>query len=185
MMNQIVNRLKSAIARGIIHLVNDAAGRQFCQITILAGEVKANVERPQHFGFTSNPPPGTAAVIAFIGADRGKPVVIGDNDPATRKKSLKSGESAQYDALGQFVYLKDDGSIEIESGGVLLIRSAEKVRMETAQLEVTGEIIDRVDADGQSMAAMRAVYNVHTHDENDGHDHSPTDEPNQQMGGGA
>lgn len=183
MMSQVVNRLKSAIARGIIHLVSDEAGRQFCQVTILAGETKAKVERIQRFGFTSSPPAGTAAVIAFLGGDRSKPVIIGDNDPGTRKKGLNSGESAQYDASGQFIYIKDDGSIEIKTNGVLLIRSAEKVRMETAQLEVTGEIIDHVDSDGQSMSGMRDVYNSHDHDENDGHNHSPTDEPNQQMGG--
>lgn len=181
MIQQIINRLKSILARGIIQMVADEGGRQFCQITVLAGEHKNNVERIQHFGFTSNPPSGSAAVIGFIGADRGKPVVLGDNDPATRKKGLAAGESSSYDAFGQYVYLKKDGSIEIRTNGDLLIKSADKVRIETDQLEVTGEIIDHVDDDGRSMSYMRERYDEHDHDENDSG--GPTDEPNQKMGG--
>lgn len=184
MMKQVVNRLKSTLARGIIHLVQDEGGRQFCQVTVLSGEVKNRVERIQSFGFSSVPPSGTAAIIAFMGADRGKPVIIGDNDPAARFNGQAPGESAQYDAFDQHIVMRQDGSIEIQTGGNLIIKSAEKIRMETALLEVTGEIIDRAQSGGQSMADMRAVFNTHTHNENDAHNHGPTASPNQTMGAG-
>lgn len=197
MMERIINRLKSILARGIIQLVNDEGGRQLCQVTVLAGEVKENVDRIQQFGFTSNPPAGTAAIIGFIGADRGKPVILGDNNPEERKKGLNAGESAAYDAFDQYIYLKNDGSIEIQTNGLLTIKSADKVFMETELLEVTGgittgegasiggsltavgDITDRNGSGGISMSAMRGVYDEHDHDETQ----ATTQTPNQEMGG--
>lgn len=183
-MRQVMNRIKAMLARSIIHLVNDEAGRQFAQVTVLAGEVKDDVERYQLFGITSVPPAGTSGIVAFLGGDRSKPVIIADNNSALRKKGLNSGESALYDAFEQFVYLKNDGSIEINTNGELLIKSATKTRIE-GNLEVTGQIIDLCDTNGMTMSGMREVYNTHTHNENDEHANSPTDEPNQPMEGGA
>lgn len=180
-MKQVVNRLKSIIARGIIQMVNDEQGRQFCQVSVLAGETKNNVERIQHFGFTSNPPSGSAAAIAFVGADRGKPMIFGDNHPASRKTGLVPGESAAYDNFDQYIYLKKDGSIEVKTGGTLLIKSADKVRVEADILECTGEIKDRCDDDGVSMSEGREIFDTHDHDENDSG--GPTEKPNQLMGG--
>ena len=45
-------------------------------------------------------------------------------------------------------------------------------------LDVTGEITDRVDIDGLSMASMRTTYNGHTHPGDSG---GTTGTPNQGM----
>lgn len=181
MYNKIANKLKGLLARAIIHVVSEAGGRQFCQVTILNGEIKSQVERPQRFGFASNPPADTACVIGFIGADRNKPVILGDNH-AKHHFDTKGGESAQYDAYDQFIYLKKDGSIEIVSGGLVTVKSSTKVRMETPRLEVTGEIIDRCDTDGRTMSDGREIYDTHDHNENNNNG-GPTDDPSQKMGG--
>lgn len=173
MIPQIINKLKSIIIRGIINVVDDSAGRQACQVTMLAGEHKDRVERVMFFGVTSNPPKGSSAILAAVGADRSRVVIIGDNDKDTRKKGLAEGETALYDAFSQSIHLMADGTI--------LIKTNDKVRIE-GNLEVTGEIIDRCDIDGQSMNAMRTIFNTHTHTENDGGNTSVT---NLTMGGGA
>lgn len=183
MIDLIINKLKSIISRGVLHKVADDGGRQFCQVSLLKNEVKNGVERIQAFGHSSVPPPDTAVIVAFVGADRGRPIIIGDNHSTYRKKGLNAGENALYDAFGQYLYFKNDGSIEVKTGGTLTIKSATKVRMETPVLEVTGDIIDNVDGDGQSMASMRAVFNIHTHKENDAP--NDTNTPTQTMGGGA
>lgn len=179
MIGQAIERLKSIMARAVIHLVNDEAGRQFVQVSVLAGEVKSDVERVQEFGFNSNPPEGSQAIITFLGSDRTHPIVIGTNDPRTRFNQLASGESAQYDANGQFLHMRNGGSIVIQTGGDLIIRSANSVRMETQRLEVTGDIIDQVDTGGQTVREMRETYNTHHHTGDDG---GNTSDPHQQMG---
>jgi hypothetical protein len=57
------------------------------------------------------------------------------------------------------------------------VKAAEAVRMETPILEVTGHIIDQAGSGGFSMAAMRSIYNGHTHTETQG----TTNPPNEQM----
>lgn len=171
-MQQVINRLKSLLAKGIIHLVNDEAGRQFHQVTILKGEIKSNVESIQQYGWTANPPKGSTAVIMFIGADRNKPLVIGTNDPATRKKGLKSGESAGYDAFGQFIHFKNDGSVKIKTNGLL--------KIDADRLECSGDIIDNAETNNISVREMREIFDDHDHIGDSG---GTTNKPNQLMGG--
>lgn len=177
----LVTKLKSIVVRGIIKAINDEAARQMCTATLLAGETKDRIERLQQFGVSSNCPAGASGVFVAVGADRSRLVCIGENHPDYRPTGLKAGETKLYDAFNQFVHLQESGVIEINAAGELLIKAPTKVRIETPIFEVTGEIIDNVDTDGQSMADMRSVYNVHTHAENDSG--GPTDTPNQQMGG--
>lgn len=54
------------------------------------------------------------------------------------------------------------------------------VRVESAQLENTGDIRDRCDIAGNTIYQMHVIYNGHTHDENNVVS-GPTDVPNQQM----
>lgn len=174
MLNQAANRIKSLLARGIIHLVNDENGRQYHQLTILEGETKDNVESAQQFGWTGNPPKGSTAFVGFLGADRNRPLILGVNDPATRKKNLKSGESAGYDAFGQFIYLKEDGSIEIKTNGLLKIQAD--------SLECSGDIIDNAATNTVSVREMREIYDGHDHTGDDG---GNTSDPHQLMDGGS
>ncbi len=111
--------------------------------------------------------------------DRG--VVVGIEHPDYRPKDKKPGETIIHDASGQQIYLKDDGSIHIKTNGKLTIDANEKVRVNTPRFEVTGHIIDNVDATGQTMSDMRDIFNIHTHHENDVQ--GETDQPTQQMGG--
>lgn len=181
MMNQIINKLKGLVVRGVIKSINDTGARQMVVATLLAGEVKDRIERIQQFGMSSHPPSGAAAVFAAVAADRSRLVCIGENHPTHRPTDLVAGETQIYDAFEQFIHLQQSGVIYINAAGELRIVAPTKVRIETPQLEVTGEIIDKVDSSGQSMSGMRATYNTHTHPENDGG--GPTNVPIQTMGG--
>lgn len=183
MIDQLINKLKGMIVRGVIKSINDSGSRQMVVATLLAGEVKDRIERIQQFGMSSNPPAGASGVFAAAAADRSRLVCIGENHPAHRPKNLPAGETKLYDAFEQFVHLRASGVIEINAAGTVLINAPAKVRMVTAVLEVTGDIVDNCDTDGQSMSDMRDTYNTHVHPENDSG--GPTDVPNQQMGGGS
>lgn len=167
---------KLAVGRAILRSVNDSAKRQLVQIEALKGEVKDNVERVQEYGFTSVPLPGAQAVFVCVGGNRDHPVVIAADDPRHRVKGLKSGEVAIYTDEGDTILLKRGNEIEITTTK-LTVKAAEAVRMETPILEVTGHIIDQAGSGGFSMAAMRSIYNGHTHTETQG----TTNPPNEQM----
>lgn len=168
------NRIYLLIGRAVLAAVNDAGKRQRVQITALKGETKDSVERIQEYGFTSVPLSGAQVLFASICGNRDHPVVFAVDDPRYRLNDLQPGEVAIYDHLGTY--------IKLQTGNQITMVASTRIRMETPVLEVTGDIIDRVDEDGQSMHNMREVYNIHEHPENDGG--GPTDEPNEKMGTG-
>ncbi len=182
LLNQIQARLKSILARGVISTVNDDNGRQFCDVSVLSGEVKRQVERIQHWGFSSVPPKGSGAILGFIGADRNRPVILGDDNVGSRPKGLSEGDNIIYDAHGNSVHLKD-GVIVINAAAQLQINAPQGVSVDTPLFEVTGEIKDLSSSGGATMSAMRSVFNGHTHKENDVQ--GQTNTPTQQMGGSA
>lgn len=168
LLGPLARSVKNAAARAVVKLVHDAPKMQALQLGLLADEVADNIERFQEYGFTSHPHVGAEAVVIFPGGDRSHGLVVAVDDRRYRIK-VAAGEVALYDDLGQFVHLKRDG-IEVTSPTKILataptvtVVASTKVRMETPILEVTGEIKDRSDTDGRTMAQMRGVYNGHTH----------------------
>ncbi len=173
------NRIYLLIGRAVLAAVNDKGGRQRVQFTALKGEIKDAVERVQQYGFTSVPLPGAQVIFASISGNRDHPIALSVDDPRYRLKNLELGEVALYTDEGDSIILKRNRTIEITTQ-TLLVKASTKARFETPQMECTGEIIDRVDSDGQSMQSMRETYNGHVHPENDSG--GPTSVPNQQMG---
>ena len=180
--NAILSRVKLLVGRGKLNTVSDAGNRQRLQFSSFKNETRGDVERVQNFGFTSNPLNGSDVLFVAIGGSRDHPVAIVVDDPRCRKHNLEPGESAMYNAFEHYIHIKNDGTIEV-SAVKLLVKASEKVRFETPKLEVTGDIIDRVDDHGQSMSRMREVYNSHRHAENDSG--GPTDPPDTSMIGDA
>lgn len=159
------------VARGVVKLINDSLKMQEVQITLLADEVKADVERFQNYGLTSHPLPGAEAAVMFVGGSRDHGMVIAIDDRRYRLKGLAAGEVALYDDLGQKVHLKRDmidvdspTKIKATAPNVEIIASA-KVTMTTPLLEVSGNITagGNINDSVRSMAADREIYNAHTH----------------------
>jgi phage baseplate assembly protein V len=163
--------------------LNMAARVQLATVDGLADEPLPDLELMQQFGFTSTPPDGTQAVVIPLGGRTSASVIIATEHAQHRLVLNDRGEAAIYAQGGTWVHVKLDGEVHVKASTRVLIDSA---LTETTgdlrvggNIEAVGDITDQVDADGVSMAAGRAIYNGHNHDENDSG--GPTDQPNQQM----
>ncbi|EKN3715696.1 phage baseplate assembly protein [Yersinia enterocolitica] len=134
-------------------------------------EVRSDTPRLAEFGFSSGLPAGTDVVIGFIGGDRSSAVIIGSNHQSFRHVGLNSGETVIYSQWGQYVKLTEAGII-IEANGQpvtvnnateVMINAAEKVRLNTPLLEVSGDIVDNAGSNNTTLKTLREAYNAHNH----------------------
>jgi len=146
--------LQMVVARALVTAVGGGRA-QSVQVALLAGEAKDGVEHAEPYGFTAHPHAGATALVVFVGGDRSHGIAAVVSDPRYRPADLAPGEVCVYTDQGD--------EIRIKRGGELVIKAATKVRIETPLLEVTGEVRDRCDTGGRTMAEMRAVYDGHTH----------------------
>lgn len=131
------NRIRMMIARGTVAGVDDDAQAQSVQIDLLADETHEGVERFQEYGFTSVPHAGAEVIMVAVGGLRSHGIVIAVEDRRYRMKSLKPGEVALYDDLGQSVVLTRDGITVDSPIGVTVTTPLAKV------------IADHVDLGGE------------------------------------
>lgn len=164
-------KLGLMVGRAVLLLVNDQLKLQGLQISLLADEVREDVERFQNYGFTSHPLPGAEAVAVAVGGSRDHLVVLAVDDRRYRVKGLQAGEVAIYTDEGDKVVLR--------RGGLIEVTAATKVRLvaplveATGDMQVTGSITSgaNITATGnvgdqggaKTMAGMRTVYNAHQH----------------------
>jgi len=179
MLGPVARRLRLMVARAVVTAINDAGKIQSAQARLLDGEVRDNVEILHQYGFTSNPLGKREGLYFSVGGDRDHGVMICVADRQFRLKQIAPGEVAIYDDLDQKIHLTRDGIVVDGAGKPMLFTNTPLIRMETERLECTGEVEDRCDDEGRTMAEMRAVYDGHDHDENDLG--GPTDPPNQRM----
>lgn len=107
-------RVRLAISRGLVELVDDSTTCQTLQVSLRADELRDDAERFQQFGFTSHPPVGSEVLVLSVAGNTDHPIVAAVEDRATRPTGLAEGESAQYTAQnGKRVYCKSDGSVEL------------------------------------------------------------------------
>lgn len=177
--------------RGVLTLVKAAGAVQLVQVDGLAGEQLQDAELFQHYGLTSNPPPGTMAVVVPVGGKTSHGIVIATEHGSYRLKNLASGEVAIYTDEGDSIVLKRGRLIEVTTqtlrvnAPTLIEFNTQKVQVNSPLVSTTGQIqaaldiTDKYGAGGKSMANMRAVYNSHTHHENDVH--GDTNAPTQQV----
>ena len=178
MMAPLQRAVANMAARATVVLVNSAGKMQRVQMRILNGEAKSELEHFEAYGITSHPLKGAEGVTLFFSGDRSHGVAILIGDRRYRLTGLAPGEVALYDDLGQKVHLTRSGIVINGAGLPVTITNTPKVRMETALLEVTGEIEDKCDSDGRTMSSMRTVFNGHTHPGDSG---GTTGSPNQGM----
>lgn len=111
----IWNRVVTAIRWGSISSVNESGPVQKTQITFNDIETRDNISSISLFGFASSPLKGASVAVLAQSGYMGNGLVIGTHDPRYRPTGMNGGESKQYDALGQFVYLSSDGTITISA----------------------------------------------------------------------
>lgn len=120
MINEIDKRIRRAMAgvrqafRGVLTLVNSNSAVQLVQGDGLATEKLQDAELFQHYGLTSNPPPGSMAVVLPVGGRTSHGIVIATEHGSYRLKALKSGEVALYTDEGAKIVLKRGRLIETD-----------------------------------------------------------------------
>lgn len=157
-------RVRMLVGRGRIRTGDDAGGVQKQQVQMGGTETGDNRARVAEFGFTSMPPPGTDAVVVFLGGDRSAGVIVATNHQESRPRNLKAGETAIYSLDGKIVYLSAAG-IRIDAKGQPVdISNASVVTVDATLLRCTGDIQDNFETNPHTMAEMRQIFNSHDHD---------------------
>ncbi|MCO6514489.1 MULTISPECIES: phage baseplate assembly protein V [Snodgrassella] len=110
--------------RGVLNRVNASEPMQTAQVAGLADETLQDVEHVQQFGFTSNPPPGTEAIIIPLGGTTTHGIVIATENGDYRIKSLAPGEVAIYNQSGASITLKNGKVINIDCNELNINASA-------------------------------------------------------------
>lgn len=197
MFQRLAQKLQAVIGVGKITLVDDSGAVQLDQVAIGPLEVHDGAPNSQQFGFASNPPVGTDAVMVFIGGDRSNGVIIATGNQKYRLKGLASGDAALYDSRGQSVWLTP-GGIVVNGAGLpmtvnntpeVTVNASTSVTLNTPTTHCTGDLNadgnitsgksitaaqDVADQGGtKTMAGMRATFNPHTHVDPQGGSVSP------------
>jgi len=149
--------VRMTVARGVINLVNDGLQIQELQVTLLADEVRAGVERFQEYGFTSHPIPGAEQVTVSVGGNRDHGIVIAVEDRRYRLKNLAQGEVALYTDEGDKIHLKRDKTIEIVSGNKLVATVENEVEITTKTAKVSASVSCEVTSPAVSVVAATSV----------------------------
>lgn len=100
--------------RGVLSGTNSAQSYQSAQVEGLDEEVIQDAELYQHFGFTSNPPAGTKAIVIPLHGLTSHSVIIATENGNFRVQALKSGETCIYNQSGASITLKEGRVIDID-----------------------------------------------------------------------
>lgn len=186
MIAQIDKRISRALGgirlafRGVLTLVKAAGAVQLVQLDGLAGEQLQDAELFQDYGYTSNPPAGTMAIVLPIGGKTAHGIIVATEHGSYRLKNLQSGEVAIYTDEGDSIVLKRGRMIEATTqtftlnAGVAInlnaptitANASTKVAMNTPLVSASTDVVAQgeiSDHGNKSMSGMRAAYNSHTH----------------------
>lgn len=134
----LLTRIRRLIARGRVTLVDDSKTAQLVQVSINGLETSDSRIRMAEFGFSSNPPEGSDAVLINVAGDPSASAVIATNHQPSRPTGMASGESMLYSQDGKHVYLTADGGIVVEAKGQnVVVNDAANVTVNASgQLEI-------------------------------------------------
>jgi len=160
--------------KAIIAAVNDASVIQEAQIKVMKGESMERVPRIQDFGFTSNPPAGSEAIVLALGGNRENLVIIATENRNVRMKNLASGETAIYTDDGTYIVLKKAGEVEIKAATKLTIDVPLSLIKGDVKIEGKLDVDLTIEAVGNvtglnvfggttDLLTVKTDYNLHTH----------------------
>lgn len=166
--------------RGVVTLVKSAGAVQLVQLDGMSGERLQDTELFQQYGYTSNPPAGTMAILLPIGGKTAHGIIIATEHGNFRLKGLKSGEVALYSDEGDSIILKRGRIMEVTTqtfrinaataielnAPIITGNASGSVSFNTPTVNASAAIVaqgDISDHGNKSMSNMRTVYNGHSH----------------------
>lgn len=192
LLKNIQSRVLLMVGRGVLKAVSDNANAQLCQVSLLDGELKSNVERVQNYGMTSVPPAGSLATVLFVGGDRSNGLIIAAENRKIRVKGLKAGEVAIYTDEGDEIYLKRGNEIAFKTKKMTVSAAAVDITAPaitlngavsiSETLDVTQNITAQAEIADQkgNLTEIRSIFDAHTHKDSV---QAPTTPPLVTMGG--
>ena len=169
LINKLKNRIFMLVAEGIMQSVTSTQGQHLkAKLSLLADEIKEDYDIIQDYGFTSIIPKNSSVVALCIGGSRDNGIVIA-SDSKQYKPSLADGEVAIYTKFGQKIHLDSNGDVNIFCDDTINITAATAnfsgdINV-TGSISADGDIKDNAQTNTNTIAAMRTIYNAHTHTE--------------------
>ncbi|MBI1321343.1 MAG: phage baseplate assembly protein V [Candidatus Hydrogenedens sp.] len=153
-------RVRLALARAVLNLVDDTTPLQTLQVGLLAEETRGYVEYFHPYGLTTHPVPGAEVAMLFLAGNRDHPVAVAVADRRSRVTGLKEGEVClyskwlqrlSYDELGQVelvtahgqrILLGEGGQVDITtaSGSRVVMDGAGDVAITAGTVRITGDV---------------------------------------------
>lgn len=106
-LTKIARRVSLLVSRGVVQRVDDAKTCQTLQVSLLADELRDDVERFEAYGVTSHPLVGAEVIFLSVGGNRSHGVVVAVSDRRSRPTGLAEGDVCLYTTNGERVYLSD------------------------------------------------------------------------------
>lgn len=159
----------ASIKEGVIKLFT-GAGR--------LKEIFTNREYFQHYGFTSRPLQGSEGIVLI----QGNNIIMIASDDRRYRISLEEGEVALYTDEGDYIHLKRNKEIHINSGNKVQVNAPEVIVNAVTSVKVVSPIVNLGLAAGHKALTnedLITLYNSHTHPGDSG---GTTGVPNQQAG---
>jgi phage gp45-like len=109
----------NTLACGQITTTNDSGPTLTAEMQLSAIEKRKATKMVQQFGFASNPPADTDAVLLFLGGDKTNGLIIGTNFQPVRPRNQRVGEVTVYNNYRMTAAFTRDG-ITINADGVII-----------------------------------------------------------------
>jgi len=139
--------------RGVLTMTSNGAGSQLAQVAGMADEVLPDLELFQQFGFTSNPPAGTAVVVLPIGGKTGHGIIVATENGQYRVGGLAPGETAVFNAFGD-TFLFKDGQIQ-GTTKVFTLTATNSMKFDSPTAEFTGQVVVQEQLSGNGGLAIQ------------------------------
>ncbi|MCD4483067.1 phage baseplate assembly protein V [Chromobacterium vaccinii] len=167
MWHEVDQRIRRAFSnvrqgfRAVLTHVDSDGGVQAVQADALAGERLQDAELFQHYGYTSNPPPGSMAMVLPLGGRTTHSVVIATEHGSYRLQSLQPGEVALYSDEGSKIVLKRGRIIAVECDTFQLdcktwqVNASEQASFTTPKLNASAQFIAQGQISGNGGLAIQ------------------------------
>lgn len=127
----LLRRVRALIDRTVLARVSYRGLVRVLQVSSRADTAMDGVEHLEPYGFTSHPLPGAEALVANLGGNSGRAIVLLVNDRRHRIV-VNEGETA--------IYHNDGDVVHIKNGGEIHVKAATKVFLETPLVECSTDL---------------------------------------------